>query len=293
VNDAIKLVAYFVATIIIGAVLAPNLFWSAQTLAAHGILPFLTRYDFETFFHRALLVAAVVLLWPLLRLSDVRSLEDLGLAPNPKWGRDVVGGSIISIVPLLFCGVLLIAFHLYAIRHNISWPRFGKILLASMAVPFIEEAFFRGIVLGFLLRTGRKYIAMVAASVIFAVVHFLKAPERTSEVVTWTSGFTSIVHAFDGIGDPMMVGLALATLFLIGLILAEARVVTRSLWLPIGLHAGWIFASGAFTKLARQQVLMFPWIGKNMLVGVIPLGLAVVTWLLMRAWLKYDRHPHA
>ena len=91
----------------------------------------------------------------------------------------------------------------------------------------------------------------------------------------------------------MMVGLALATLFLIGLILAEARVVTRSLWLPIGLHAGWIFASGAFTKLARQQVLMFPWIGKNMLVGVIPLGLAVVTWLLMRAWLKYDRHPHA
>jgi uncharacterized protein len=308
VKDATKLAAYFVATIVIGAVFAPILFWSAQTLATHGILPFLAKYDFETFFHRALLVAAVFLLWPLLRLSNVRSLADLGLAPNSRWGRELAGGIIISIVPLLFCGVLLIAFRMYAIRHNIAWPRFGKMLLASMAVPFIEEAFFRGIVLGVLLKGRRDgaprspdaaaprrypYLAIVATSLIFAVVHFLKAPERTSKVVTWTSGFSSIAHAFDGIGDPVMVGLALATLFLIGLILADGRVVTHSLWLPIGLHAGWIFSSGAFSKLARQQVLMFPWMGKNMLVGIIPLGLAVVTWIIMRAWLKYDRDSHA
>jgi membrane protease YdiL (CAAX protease family) len=162
-------------------------------------------------------------------------------------------------------------------------------LLASIAVPFIEEAFFRGIVLGVLLRTGRKYIAIFAVSAIFAVVHFLKAPERTSEIVTWTSGFSSIAHAFDGIGDPMMLASALATLFFIGWILADARVLTYSLWLSIGLHAGWIFGSGAFSRLARQQTLAFPWIGKNMLVGVIPLGIAVLTWIIMRTWLKYDR----
>lgn len=288
-KDVTKLAGYFVATIVIGAILAPILFWSAQWLAAHGVLSFLARYNFETFFHRALLVAAVLLLWPLLRLSHVRSLADLGLAPNSRWGRDLVAGVVISVIPLLFCGVLLVASHVYAFRHSIAWPRFGKMLLASIAVPFIEEAFFRGIALGVLLRTGWKYIAIFAVSAIFAAVHFLKAPERTSEVVTWTSGFSSIAHAFNGIGDPMMVALALATLFLIGLILADARVLTRSLWLSIGLHAGWIFGSGAFTRLARQQTLAFPWIGKNMLVGIIPLGLAVLTWLIMRTWLKYDR----
>ena len=282
-KDVIKLAAYFVATIVIGALLAPILFWSAQSLAAHGILSFLTRYDFETFFHRALLIAAVLLLWPLLRLSHVRCLADLGLAPNSRWGRDLFAGVAISVVPLLFCGVLLIALHVYAFRHSVAWPRFGKMLLASIAVPFIEEAFFRGIVLGVLLRTGWKYIA------IFAVVHFLKAPERTSEIVTWTSGFSSIAHAFDGIGDPMMLASALATLFFIGWILADARVLTYSLWLSIGLHAGWIFGSGAFSRLARQQTLAFPWIGKNMLVGIIPLGIAVLTWIIMRTWLKYDR----
>ena len=179
--------------------------------------------------------------------------------------------------------------HIYAFRHSFAWARFGKMLAASITVPFIEETFFRGIVLGLLLRTGRKYMAIFVVSAIFAAANFLKAPERTSEIVTWTSGFNSIAHALDGIGDPMMVASALATLFFIGWILADARVLTRSLWLSIGLHAGWIFSSGAFSRLARQQALGFPWIGKNMLVGIMPLGVAALTWVIMRIWVKYDR----
>lgn len=292
-KDVSKLAAYFIATVVIGAVLAPILFWSAQSLAAHGVFPFLARYDFETFFHRALLVAAVLLIWPLLRTSHVRSLADLSLAPNPRWGRDLCAGVVVSVVPLLSCGVLLIALHVYAFRHSFAWARFGKMVVASIAVPFIEEAFFRGIVLGLLLRTGRKYMAIFTVSAIFAAVHFLKAPERTSQIVTWTSGFSSIAHAFDALGDPMMLASALATLFLIGWILADARVLTRSLWLSIGLHAGWIFSSGAFSRLARQHALGFPWIGKNMLVGIIPLGVAALTWVIMRIWVNYDRASQA
>jgi membrane protease YdiL (CAAX protease family) len=108
-------------------------------------------------------------------------------------------------------------------------------------------------------------------------------------VVTWTSGFQSIGDAVAGFGDPMMVLAAFATLFLIGCILADARVLTRSLWLPIGLHAGWIFASGVFSWLARRQIIALPWLGKNLLIGIIPLGLAAITWIAMRLWLKRDR----
>ena len=280
---------YFIATVVIGAILAPILFWSAQPLAAHGVFSFLAKYDFETFFHRAVLIAAVLLLWPLLRASHMRGLADLGLAPNSRWGRDLCAGAVVSVVPLLFCGVLLISLQVYAFRHSFAWPRFGKMLLASITVPFIEEAFFRGIVLGVLLRTGRKYIAIFAVSVIFAAVHFLKAPDRTSEIVTWTSGFSSIAHAFDGLGDPMMLASALATLFFIGWILADARVLTHSLWLSIGLHAGWIFGSATFSLLARQRIPALPWMGKNLLIGIIPLGVSAVTWVIMRIWVKYDR----
>jgi CAAX protease family protein len=288
-KDVAKLALYFIAIVIIGALLAPLLFWSAQSLAAHGVFPFLAKYDFETFFHRAILMAAALLLWPFLLISHVRGMADVGLVTNPRWSRDFCAGVVLSAIPLLCCGALLIAFYVYSFRHIFAWSRFGKLLAASIAVPFIEEAFFRGIVLGVLLRTGRKYLAILAVSALFAAIHFLKAPEQTSDVVTWSSGLNSIAHAFGRLSNPMMVASAFATLFLIGCILADARVLTRSLWLSIGLHAGWIFGSGTFSLLARRQTLALPWLGKNLLVGIIPLAIATFTWILMRTWLKYDR----
>jgi len=287
-KDAARLAAYFIAIVVGGALLAPILFWSAQALAAHGVFLFLVKYDFNTFFHRAILIVAVLLLWPLLRVSSVRGLGDLGLATNQNWARDVGNGVLLSVIPLLFCGALLITLHLYSFRHVFVWPRFGKVVLAAIAVPFIEETFFRGIVLGILLRTGRKWLAIIAVSALFAAVHFLKGSEREPAIVTWSSGFQSIGDAFAGFGDPMMVLSAFATLFLIGCILADARMLTRSLWVPIGLHAGWIFASGTFSWLARRQMVALPWLGTNLLVGIIPLGLAAVTWIVMRLWLKHD-----
>ena len=288
-KDAVRLAAYFAATILTAAFVAPILYWATQWFVAHGLFTFLARYDFETFFHRALLIAAAVLLWPFLRVTSVRSMADLRLARNSCWGRDVFAGILLSAIPLLCCGALLIALNIYSFRHSFAWARFGKMLAASVTVPFIEETFFRGIVLGVLLKTGRQYMSIFATSAIFSVIHFLKAPERTSTIVTWTSGLNSIAHSFEQFGDATMLVSAFATLFLIGWILADARVLTRSLWLPIGLHAGWIFGSGTFSRVARQEMLAFPWLGMNLLVGIVPLGVACLTWVLMRTWLKYDR----
>jgi membrane protease YdiL (CAAX protease family) len=288
-KDAARLTAYFIAIIVGGALIAPLLFWSAQALAAPGVFPFLASYDFDTFFHRAILIAAVVLLWPLLRASNVRNFAGLGLAPNPRWARDLWAGALLAVVPLLFCSALLIALHVYSFRHAFLWSRLAKALLAAICVPFIEETFFRGILLGILLRTGRKFLPIVAVSALFSVVHFLKGPDRATEFVTWSSGFQSIAQAFAGFGDPVMIGCAFTTLFLIGCVLADARLLTRSLWLPIGLHGGWILASGTFSWLARRRMDAFPWLGKNLLVGFVPLCLAAVTWIIMRAWLKHDR----
>ena len=288
-KDAARLAAYFIAIVVGGTLLAPILFWSAQALAAHGVFLFLARYDFDTFFHRAILIAAVLFLWPLLRVSNVRNLADLDLAPNPHWARDLCAGALLSVIPLLVCGALLIAMHVYSFRYAFLWSRLGKVVLSAVSVPFIEETFFRGIVLGILLRTRRKFLSIVAVSGLFAVVHFLKGPAHATEIVTWSSGFHSIARAFAGFGDPVMVGCAFATLFLIGCVLADARVLTRSLWLPIGLHGGWILASGLFSWLARRRMDAFPWLGKNLLVGFLPLYLVAVTWIIMRVWFKHDR----
>jgi membrane protease YdiL (CAAX protease family) len=287
-KDAARLLAYFVATILVGALLAPPLFWAGQWMVGHGYLQFLTQFDFETFFHRALLIAALLLLWPLLRSIHVRGMNDLGLASNPRWSWHLLAGSLLSAIPLLSCGAVLVALHIYSLRSNIDWSAFGRTVAAAAFVPVIEESLFRGLILGVLLRSGRVYMSVFITSALYSIVHFLKAPERTSSVVTWGSGFNSIIHAFAQFTNPMLVAAGFTTLFLIGWILADARIRTRSLWLSIGLHAGWIFANGTFNRMARRDILMLPWLGKNLLVGVIPLGVCLFTWLLIYAWLKYD-----
>ena len=286
-KDAARLLVYLLATVLIGALLAPCLFWAAQSLVAHGLLTFLARYDFETFFHRALLVAAAILLWPLIRSLEVRSLNDLQLSRNPQRWRDLFAGVILSAIPLLCCGALLLASPIFSLRGTINWPAVAKVAAASAVVPIIEEAFFRGLVLGILLKTGRRGMSIFVTSALYSIVHFLKAPERTSEHVTWISGFNSIAHAFVQFADPLLVAAGFTTLFLIGWILVDARLQTRSLWLPIGLHAGWIFASGTFNKIARHDLIVLPWLGKNLLVGIVPLAVACLTWLIMRGWLKH------
>lgn len=287
-KDAARLLAYFIATILGGALLAPPLYWSAQWLADHGFFPFLAKVDFETFFHRALLIAALLLVWPLLRSICVRRLSDLGLASSPRWLRHLVAGFFLSMLPLLCCGAVFIALHVYSLRSNVAWNGFGKIIATTVFVPLIEEGFFRGLILGILLRSGRPYISVVVTSALYSIVHFLKAPEQTSTVVGWSSGFRSIVYSFAQFTDPVLVAAAFTTLFLIGWILADTRLRTRSLWLPIGLHAGWIFANGTFNRIAHREMLILPWLGKNLLIGIVPLTVCLLTWLLVWFWLKYD-----
>ena len=292
-KDAARLLAYFVATLLLGAILAPLLFWGGQWLAAHHILSFLARFDFETFFHRALLVAGLILLWPLLRAIRIRRLPDLELNPNPRWRSDLITGFAMAAVPLLCFGAILIALHIYSVRFTLTGATVANLLATSTVVPIIEETLFRGLILGILLRTGRKYLAAFITSAFFSVVHFLKAPERTSVVVSWTSGFNSIAHSFSQFSDPILLTAAFTTLFLIGWILADMRLRTNSLWFPIGLHAGWIFGNGLFNRVARRQNLALPWIGKNLLVGLVPLVVCLITWILVRLCLHYRRTNRA
>jgi membrane protease YdiL (CAAX protease family) len=286
-KDAARLLGYFAATVFFGAVAAPILFWITQRLAAHGVFPALALFDFETFFHRALLLGALVFLWPLLRWLGITNRRDLGLTPNRHWGLDVGIGFFLSVLPVAGLAGMLVARGVYSMRPSIAWNAVGAVTLSSAVVPLIEETLFRGLFLGVLLRGNRPWTATVLSSGIFSIVHFLKAPDRATTSVGWTSGFISLAHSFDQFSEPMLVLAGFTTLFLLGVILAQARLSTRSLWLPIGLHAGWILASGVFNKIAHREVVALPWLGKSLLVGVVPLFVCLVSWVLLGAWLKY------
>lgn len=286
-KDAARLLAYFVVTLLFGALAAPALYWLAQSLTTHGHFSFLAQFGFETFFHRALLVGAVLFFWPLLRSVKITNWRQLGLNRNTHSARDVSFGFAAAAVPLLCFGGLLILFGVYSMRPSISFGVLAQRSLSALVVPFIEEPLFRGLILGILLRSCSPVIATALTSAVFSILHFLKAPEDSSNVVTWSSGFISLGNAFAQFSQPLLVLAGFTTLFLLGWILADARIRTRSLWLPIGLHAGWIFASAIFSKIARRELELLPWLGKSLLIGLAPLCLGLVTWAIIRVWLKH------
>jgi CAAX protease family protein len=286
-KDATKLLTYFALTVLLGALVAPILFWAAQSLATRGGLSFLGQYGFESFFHRALLISALALLWPLLRSLGIRSWSDLGLTQNRHGLRDLSAGILFAAIPLLCCGALFVRLHVYTLRETVSWLALGSIFLTAAIVPVIEEVFFRGVILGVLLRSGSRMISILFTSALYSILHFLKPPENVTTDVTWSSGFVSIANSFSQFSEPMLLGAGFTTLFLLGWILADARIYTQSLWLPIGLHAGWIFANGIFNKVAHREMLALPWLGKSLLIGIAPLIVGLLTWALLRICLNY------
>ena len=281
------MLGYFAATILFGTVFAPILFWAAQWLAAHGIFPALATFDFEAFFNRAVMLGALLFLWPFLRWLRIKGLRDLGLERNRRWARDAAIGFIISALPTLCWGVFLMALGNYTMRTQVAWSAVAAVAVTAAIVPFLEETLFRGLFLGVLLRGNRPTAAALLSSAIFSIVHFLKAPDETTTSVVWTSGFISLAHSFDQFNEPALVLAGFTTLLLIGVILAQARLQTRSLWLPIGLHAGWIFASGTFNKIAHREIVALPWLGRNLLIGIVPLGVCLISWVLLKGWLRY------
>ena len=87
---------------------------------------------------------------------------------------------------------------------------------------------------------------------------------------------------------------------LAGLLLAVMTLRTRSLFLPIGLHAGWIIGQQGLQWVAkfhvRPQEALLPWIGPNVVsgavpTGLIPAGILLLTVALAITYLRHGRIP--
>lgn len=284
-NAAGKIVLYFIAVLLTGSLLAPPLYWVGTAL-----IPMLREEEFQKFFNRAALVAAIALLWPLAKSFRIKNVRELGIEPNPGWLRDLVAGLLAAIgLMLVLCVVLKYfeGFKWHAPKDR-KLGDFPKVLLTSATVSLLEEALFRGAFLGVFLRTMGKWRALFVSSAIFSILHFIKPDEVTIAAVDvhWYTGFALLPAVFSQFGEPMLILAGFTTLFAVGWVLGYVTIVTRSLWMAIGLHAGWIICVQGFGKIAKLAKNKLPWIGGELVIGIAPLITVVLTgllcWLLVR-----------
>lgn len=232
--------------------------------------------------------------WPLggKTLVDLFRLPDVSDASWRSWAtqqhlRQVVVGFFLMVMPLLLWAGLLGSLGILAWKNpsgnaeSLGWAAFG---FAGICV-FFQEVFFRGFAQGCFERVAPERVALGLSSAFFALIHFLKIPEGMNVVDPDASGvglellqlrFAQLM-TFRGCFVEFM------PWFVLGLILAFARLRSGSLGLSFGLYLGWVLLGDFFENLIRSGLVPLScWLGGPRLSqGLLPLvGLLGVGWLL-------------
>ena len=317
-STVFKILIFLFGTVVIAAVSAPLLYLGGKYIAAQGWLAggwldglnaSLERAYFPRYFNRAILLGSLLMIWPTLRwlnagkprqrgtrpsLQSIR--EQLLLTANPAWWRHLLTGFLLAGGTLLLLGWLYVGQGWYkALDAGEPLP---EILLGALgtgiAVGLLEEFVFRGTLHAILSKLLKPRALFWAIAVFFAAIHFFNAPRAAYlKPVTAGSGFQiigeTVAHFISQFANPYFLFAEFAVLLSIGLVLGYTRMKTRSLWLGIGLHAGWVFGVKTLSPLTQRAFAsgeMMPWLGDNLRVGAVSCLVVSFTGLAIWLWLR-------
>jgi membrane protease YdiL (CAAX protease family) len=340
-SDVLKILAYVVAAMLLGALLAPWLYTAGKALAevtqgadvaqrkeTNGFIEWLAsacrNAEFPRFFNRSLMISALVLLIPLvqwlrmergkpayrdtpwsLRLPEaaIAANEGQPLKRNHRGPGQLCFGFLVASSGLLLLGLALVSAEVFVWRSSSlpngatfppinGWKVVRSAMGPAVVVSIIEEIVFRGVLLGLFMRAMRAWPAILSVSLLFAFVHFLQP--RSGVVVpdpeSPTAGLWLIGQIFMRFTQPLDLIAGFATLTAVGAVLAYARWRTASLWLPVGLHAGWIFGIAVFKAITWVAPGVSPaakfLVGSTLREGLIPLVVVVLTGVAVHGFTK-------
>jgi len=204
------------------------------------------RPSFSHIFGRLFMVLGAVLFFLCRPLLKIQSLSQLGLKPSRQWHCDFARGALIAVASVITVAFLMSVLDVFTpffrLSLSVALERSLKALLTALTVGFLEEIFFRGVIFKGLLDDCRLAAAFVFSSLFYAAIHFIKPAEEisSSSLDAW-AGLRYLGAAFQPFLDPASLFPGLFGLFLIGLVLSYAFFRTGSLYLSMGLHAGWVF----------------------------------------------------
>jgi membrane protease YdiL (CAAX protease family) len=322
-----KIVLYFIAVFVFGALLAPPLFWAVQAAKGaaenRGWIHYETREKpvkkgdrpkkepvkemetktrgplrwldagFGKIADRATIFAALVLLVPLFRSLRIRSTAELGLRPNEFRARDFLVAYVTAVGMMTALPVDLLNIGINVLKHPTPWADQWFPAISGLAVAFLEEWIFRGAFLGTFRRTMKPWPALAAVSALFAFVHFIQPRERPElNAVHWTSGFELLPHRFESFAEPGLLFGGFLTLFCFGWVCGWTTLRTRSLWMAIGFHAGMVLGKFGFNRIAERSDArdFLPWLGEDLAVGLVAVGAIALVAGILCLYLDYVDH---
>ena len=181
-------------------------------------------------------LTAVVLGWAMyaayVRVVEKRPLAEFGRAG--AW-REVGAGLVLGFALFATTIGILAMLGLYQVRGVRTDASLLIVPLAiSVGAGVIEEVLFRGVVFRIVESSLGTWIALAISSSLFGLVH---------------------------LGNPNATVISSVAIMLeAGLMLAGAYLLTRRLWLPIGIHIGWNFTQGGIFSVPVSGYALKGWV---------------------------------
>lgn len=205
------------------------------------------RIPFSRIFNRFFMVSGVLLFFACRSLLKIESPAQLGLMPRTQAARDVANGLVLALGSMIALGIIMSLAEVYQPFFRLSLSaaveQCVKAVLAGFTVGLLEEIFFRGIIFRGLLEDWKPLPAFLVANLFYSALHFVKPGERyfLTGVDPW-AGFRHLFSTFAPFFEPAEIAPGIIGLLLIGIVLSYAFARTGTLYLSIGLHAGWVIA---------------------------------------------------
>jgi len=325
-SDVFKVWLYAAIAVLLGSWLAPALYNIGKALAevssekqTNGFFEMIAglcrRADFPDFYILSLIGTAVILFVPFMnslrggkmlegckiwriRLPQGARILTMGqrLVKNPDFSRHAAIGFLLVVALFSLLAGLLLATGVLQWKH--ADGGFLKMILGWLTFAFglavIQEVLFRGIAMGIFLRAMRPAAALGLSATLFALVHFLHPPPGLDVLDPDAAGvgFELLRKIIAQFAEPHLLLGAFAPLLALGAVLAYARWRTASLWLPIGLDAGWIFINGIlanFTVTTHPDSILWVISGMPLKQGLVPL-MGIVLIGVIANYLTTPRH---
>jgi membrane protease YdiL (CAAX protease family) len=299
-----RLFLFLLASLAITVLLTPwlALFWDRFVSARPDWEPY--RYSFSRIFDRCFLFTSLLLFFPCRRFLKIGSASQIGLAPRTHAARDIALGFFCAVASMALLLGLMAVQGIYTpffrLGFGESMSRIVNGLLSGFSVALLEETFFRGIFFKAIFEQGKPVRAFLVANLLYAAVHFVQ-PENNFQLHGYDpwGGLRYLVASFKPFLNLSEVFPGLIGLFLIGLVLSYAVVRSNTLFLAMGLHAGWVFSIKTvrvFGDYTRQDLgWMFgstnPKIVSGVIswIGILSVAVAVHAFTRRRAARQHDR----
>lgn len=224
---------------------------------AFALSPFLPFPSFRIFDRFFLILGLMATYLFRVRLQK-KSLATLGLKRKGHSVSLVFSGIAFALLSLMV--LTFVASFCQATAFHYHPPKLKKLFYyttSAILIGFFEEFFFRGLFLQTLMEDFSTWFSVGVSSLVYSLIHFLKPfllnkPEDLTLFYTESAG-----------------------LFLFGTLMSYAFLRTRSLYLSMGLHAGFVFFLKMDGIFVNRLIVDPKWLfGEERLIG------GIATWSL-------------